>query len=61
MLTAFNYYEPEEEHRIQKGMKENSLFEQELKLAERFTKKHAKSAVRRTSCVVCGSNKLMKY
>ena len=61
MLTAFNYYEPEEEHRIQKGMKENSLFEQELKLAERFTKKHAKSAVRRTSCVVCGSNKLMHF
>lgn len=61
MLTAFNYYEPEEENRIQKGMKENSLFEQELKVAERFTRIHAKNSVERTSCVVCGSNKLLKF
>lgn len=61
MLTAFNYYEPEEEHRIQKGMKENPVFEQELKVAESFTKIHAKKSIGRTSCVVCGSNRLTKF
>lgn len=61
MLTAFNYYELEEENRIQKGMKENPLFEQELKVAERFTRIHKKKTVRMTNCVVCGSNKLLGF
>lgn len=61
MLTAFNYYEPEEENRIQKGMKETFLFEQELKVAERFTMTHAKASAGRTNCVICGSNKLLKF
>lgn len=61
MLTAFNYYEPEEENRIQKGMKETPLFEQELKVAERFTKIHAKAPVGGANCIVCGSNKLLKF
>lgn len=61
MLTAFNYYEPEEENRIQRRMKENSFFEQELKVAENFSKIHAKNSTGRTSCVVCGSNKLLRF
>ena len=61
MLTAFNYYEPEEENRIQKGMKETALFEQELKVAEKFAKIHAKASVGRTNCAVCGSDKLLKF
>ena len=61
MLTAFNYYEPEEESRIQTGMKETSLFEQEMNVAERFTRIHYKAPAGRTKCVVCGSNKILEF
>ena len=53
MLTAYNYYEPEEESRVQKGMKENPYFEQELRIAEQFSRNHFKHSVR-SKCVVCG-------
>lgn len=54
MLTAYNYYEPEEESRVQKGMKENPYFEQELKIAEQFARDHLKRSDKRGKCVVCG-------
>lgn len=61
MLTAFNYYEPEEENRIQKGMKENPFFEQELHTAETFARNHPKILPPKERCIVCGSNKLHKF
>lgn len=60
MLTAYNYYEPEEEHRIQKGMKENSFFEKEIEIAKRFTYDHGHTGERKY-CAVCGSSKLSKF
>lgn len=61
MLTAYNYYEPEEETRIQKGMKENSYFERELKIAEQFTRNHLKHSEERNTCVVCGGRLFRFY
>lgn len=61
MLTAFNYYEPEEENRIQKGIKESPFFERELEIAKRFTKVHISHNIIKKHCVVCESNKLSKF
>lgn len=61
MLTAFNYYEPEEEKRVQKGMKESPFFQMELEIAERFSKCHPSLNISKENCIVCGSNKLSPF
>ena len=61
MLTAFNYYEPEEECRIQKEMKMTPFFAQELEVAEKFARSHPSSCDTRNQCVVCGSNKVSYF
>ena len=58
MLTAFNYYEPEEEKRIQKGMKDSPFFQIELEIAERFSKSHPSPNISKGNCIVCGGNKI---
>lgn len=55
MLTAYNYYEPEEENRVRKNLKDSVLFERELSLAERYSGCHPSGTVFRESCPMCGS------
>lgn len=55
MLTAYNYYEPEEENRVRKNLKDSALFERELSLAERYSGCHPSGTVFRESCPMCGS------
>jgi SAM-dependent methyltransferase len=62
MLTAFNYYEPEEENRIQKGMKESAFFIRELQIADDFLKQ--RQGIQRkkiTICPVCGMGKCKSF
>lgn len=61
MLTAYNYYEPEEENRVQKGMKENIYFQQELEIAEKFVKIHPNHPNSIKKCAVCGSNRISRF
>lgn len=61
MLTAFNYYEPEEENRIHKKMKKNPFFEQELGIAEKFARNHPSNPEKRIQCVVCGGSRLSYF
>lgn len=61
MLTAFNYYEPEEESRIQKEMKMTSFFARELKVAESFARNHSSGGDARKRCAVCGSSKVSYF
>ncbi len=57
MLTAFNYYEPEEENRIQKGMKENVFFEKEVSIAHEYaSRKQTLRQEKMKKCPIC-SNK----
>lgn len=57
MLTAFNYYEPEEESRIRKKIKDSVLFERELEIAKRFVETNKnilpQSAAELRSCPIC--------
>ena len=55
MLTAFNYYDPEEEERVRKGIKENPFFQKELALAEAFSLMHPKHGKPLERCLVCDS------
>lgn len=61
MLTAFNYYDPEEEERVRKGIKENPFFRKELTLAEAFSLTHPKHGKSLDHCLVCGSEKLQTF
>ncbi len=66
MLTAFNYYEPEEENRVRKEMKDSVLFDRELEIAEKFSqsKNFLKCEVKHTekesgggkTCPICKGN-----
>ncbi len=53
MLTAYNYYEPEEENRVRKNLKDGPLFERELSLAERFSCCHPSGESYREACPMC--------
>ena len=61
MLTAFNYYDPEEEERVRKGIKENPFFKKELALAEAFSVTHPKHGVPLEHCSICGSTQLHTF
>ena len=52
MLTAFTYYDPEEEGRIQQGMKETSFFAEEKEIAKEFAEEH--HSAWRADCPCCG-------
>ena len=52
MLTAFSYYDPEEENRIQQGMKNTVFFEREREIAHRFAILH--QGKWRGTCPACG-------
>lgn len=54
MLTAFSYYDPEEENRIQQGMKNTAFFEKERAIAHRFAV--SRQGVWRGACPACGEN-----
>lgn len=53
MLTAFTYYDPEEEGRIQRSMKDNVFFAQEKHIVQEFAERH--HGVWRPICPSCGS------
>jgi hypothetical protein len=55
MLTAFNYYEPEEENRIRKGIKESDSFGKEIEIAKKFSYAHPSNGIIK-ECPVCGGN-----
>lgn len=61
MLTAYNYYEPEEENRVRKNLKDSALFERELSLAERYSGCHPSGTVFRESCPLCGSTSVHPF
>ena len=52
MLTAFSYYDPEEENRIQQGMKNTAFFEREREIAHGFAASH--QGLWRGTCPACG-------
>lgn len=54
MLTAYTYYEPEEQRRIQNEVKDSSFFDREKSIAKAFTEKHCKSVKNIEKCPVCG-------
>lgn len=53
MLTAFTYYDPEEEGRIQHGMKDNVFFAKEKNIVLEFAGHH--HGIWRPVCPSCGS------
>ena len=61
MLTAFNYYDPEEEERVRKGIKENPFFRKELALAEAFSLVHPKHGDTLQHCLICGSGEMHTF
>lgn len=61
MLTAFNYYDPEEEARVHRGIKESPFFQKELALAEAFSLSHPKQGRALTRCMVCGSDRVETF
>lgn len=61
MLTAFNYYDPEEEERVRKGIKENPFFRKELSLAEAFSFVHPKHGDTLSQCLICGSGEMHTF
>lgn len=62
MLTAFNYYEPEEENRIQKGMKENIYFDKEVDIAKRYTGGIVADAETKSkNCPICVDGTLLPF
>lgn len=62
MLTAFNYYEPEEENRIQKGMKENAFFEKEVEIAHAHvrTRQNVRQESMKT-CPICSNENISLF
>lgn len=52
MLTAFTYYDPEEEGRIQHGIKDSRFFNYEQGIVEEFAKEH--HGILRAACPSCG-------
>lgn len=56
MLTAFTYYDPEEEDRIQQGMKNTSFFAQEKTIAREFAVAH--QSTWRADCPCCGTQEV---
>ena len=61
MLTAYTYYEPSEQIRIQKEIKGSRLFEEEISIANRFTKKHLNARKILTDCPVCKKGNVKKF
>lgn len=60
MFTAFNYYEPEEENRVRKEIKDSALFEKELKIAKRFV--DAKKSLKMLKkCPVCANDDITAF
>lgn len=60
MFTAFNYYEPEEENRVRKEIKDSALFEKELKIAKRFV--DAKKSLKMLKkCPVCTNDDITAF
>lgn len=55
MLTAFNYYDPEEENRIRRGFKESSFFQRERDIAEKFSVAHPRRGEAMEHCPICDS------
>ena len=53
MLTAYTYYEPEEQSRIQASMKRSELFGREVEIAREYTKKHLDNKVYVEVCPIC--------
>lgn len=53
MLRSFHYYEPEEENRIRKEMKDSALFEREIETAGKFAKAQKQCGGRRQAADVC--------
>ena len=58
MLTAYSYYEPTEEAKIQKKMKQNPFFLQELEIAEDYVRENNYTKKERTCCPMCGSEEI---
>lgn len=61
MLTAFNYYEPEEENRIQKGIKHNRFFDEEVSIAKRYLDTNCSNNDDIKECIACGSKNLKDF
>ncbi len=57
MFTAFNYYEPEEENRVRREIKDSALFGRELEIAKEFVESKRKLIHGRVKdCPFCNSD-----
>ena len=58
MLTAFNYYELDEESRIRKDVKDSALFHKELEIAKEFVENSTKEKGCMKECPICGNSEI---
>lgn len=61
MLTAFTYYDPEEEDRIQRGMKGSPFFEREREMARAFALAHPHHRTEAGTCPACGGRQVAPF